>query len=111
MKKNGEIDNLATIKSHLNKSLSEITKRLSIALAAFSFTLMGASFGINISRKRSNKSLYLAILLTTVYLVSFFVAKSMDHHRLIAALLYIVPHVLIIGAAILVLRRISKGME
>lgn len=104
-------EQIKILRTHLNRSLSEITKRLSIAIAVFSFTLMGAAFGINISRKRQYKSIYLAIFLTTLYLVSFFVAKGLDHHRFLASTLYLAPHALIIIASMIVLRRVTRGIE
>lgn len=110
-KATGEKDQIKISKIHLNRSLSEITKRVSIALAVFSFTLMGASFGISISRRRRFSTLYLAIGLTTLYLVAFFIAKGIDHHLWLTASLYLAPHLIIIAASIVVLRRITKGIE
>jgi lipopolysaccharide export system permease protein len=102
---------IKSLKTQLNRSLSEIMKRFSIAIAVFSFTLMGTAFGINISRKRHYYSLYLAILLTTVYLIAFFVARGIDHQLWLATALYLIPHIFIICASIIVLKRVAKGIE
>lgn len=102
---------LKSLRMQLNRSLSDIIRRFSIALAVISFTLMGASFGIHISRKRQYRTLYLAIALTTLYLVAFFVAKGVDHNRWLTITLYLVPHFLIMMAAIIILKRIGKGIE
>jgi lipopolysaccharide export system permease protein len=102
---------LKSLKVHLNRSLSEITKRGSMALAVFSFTLMGTSFGINISRRRRFYSLYAAVALTTLYLIAFFAAKGLDNQLLFAAALYLVPHFLMICASIFVLKRVAAGVE
>lgn len=99
------------LKTQLNRSLSEITKRFSIALAVFSFTFMGTAFGINISRRRHYYTLYLAMTLTMIYLISFFVAKGVDQYTWLAATLYLSPHLLMISASIILLRRIAKGIE
>lgn len=99
------------LRRQLNQSLSEVTKRFSIALAIFSFTLMGAAFGINIGRQRHYYFLYLAIALTTFFLIAFFVAKGIDHLFWPATALYIIPHVLIISVSIFFLKRIVKGIE
>lgn len=99
------------LSAQLNRSLSEITKRFSIALAVFSFTLMGTAFGISISREKSYRSLFAAIFLTAVYLIAFFVAKGVDHNRILANILYLAPHALIIFASIFVLVRANKGIE
>lgn len=102
---------LKSLKTHLNRSLSEIMKRFSIAVAVFSFTLMGTALGIHISRRRHFYSLYLAIALTTFYLIAFFVAKGLDHQFWLAASLYLVPHLIMICTSTFVLTRITKGIE
>lgn len=99
------------ISHQLNRSLSEVIKRFSIAIAVFSFTLMGTAFGLHIGRQKNYFPLYYAIGLTTLYLVAFFVAKGADHNSPLAATLYLAPHLIIISASLLTLRRISKGVE
>lgn len=102
---------IKTLNYQLSRSLSDISRRFSIAIAAFSFTLMGAAFGIHISRRRKNKTLYLAIFLTAFYLIAFFIAKGLDQYWLTATVLYMVPHVILITSSIFVLKRITKGIE
>jgi lipopolysaccharide export system permease protein len=110
-KKQESKEQIKSLKTQLNRSLSEIMKRFSIAVAVFSFTLMGTTFGIHIGRRRHYSSLYFAITLTTLYLVAFFVAKGIGHQRWLAAILYLVPHLFIICASLIVLRRVAKGIE
>jgi lipopolysaccharide export system permease protein len=107
----GNKAHLKDLKAELNRSFSEIMKRFSIAVAVFSFTLMGTAFGINISRRRHYGVLYLAIALTTLYLVAFFIAKGVDQHPRLAATLYLAPHFLILLSSMIVLRRVSRGIE
>lgn len=95
----------------INRGYSEIIRRLSIALAVFTFTLMGASFGVSISRNRSNRGVFVVIVLSATYLVSYFAAKGMDHVLITAMLLYMVPHILIIGLSLWTLRRAACGIE
>lgn len=102
---------IKSLKYQLNRSLSDISRRFSIAIAVFSFTLMGATFGIHISRHRKRKTLYLAIFLTAFYLVTFFLAKGLDQYWEIATALYMIPHFILIGSSIYVLNRITKGIE
>lgn len=104
-------EEIKRLKTTLNRSLSEITKRFSLSAAVFSFTLMGSAFGLNISRKRRYLTLYLAIALTTFYLMAFFVAKGIDHHLWLTAVLYLAPHALIIFVSLAVIKRIAKGIE
>ncbi len=105
---NSEIKKL---KAQLNRSRSEITKRFAIALAVISFTLMGAAFGMSIARQTHRRSLYLVIFLTTFYLISFFVARGVEHHHIWANILYLFPHLIIISASLFVLSRMTKGIE
>lgn len=104
-------DQLKPLKTQLNRSLSEITRRFSIAIAVFSFTLMGTAFGINISRRRNYRSIYSVIALTNLYLIAFFVAKGLDHQFWLASALYLIPHLLIICASLFVLRCAARGVE
>lgn len=97
--------------TELNRSLSEITKRFSLSLAVFSFTLMGASFGLHIGRKKKNHTLFIAIFLTTLYLISFFIAKGLHKPLWVTGSFYLIPHLLIITASLIVLKRISQGVE
>lgn len=99
------------LEMQLHRSLSEIIKRFSISIAVFSFTLMGCSLGLNIRRKRPLYPLFMAIVLTTLFLIAFFVAKGMDHHLVLSGSLYLVPHALIILVSLIMLKRISAGVE
>lgn len=100
-----------SLKQSINRSYSEILRRLSIAFAVFSFTLMGAAFGITISRNRSYRGLVSILSLATLYLLAYFTAKALDHLLIATALLYVIPHVIIVTASIWTLKRTSTGIE
>lgn len=89
----------------------EIGRRVSLALAAFTFTLIGAAFGLEISRTRKLKGLIWAISLVTFYLVSFVCAKSLKHIVVPALTFYLLPHPLIIFFCVRFIRRIERGVE
>lgn len=99
------------LKSQLNRSLTEITKRISIACAVLSLTLMGIAFGIHIGRQHKSRNLTMVIALTTFYLVSFFVAKGVDQSLVLSSVLYMAPLFLIILISLFALRRVSRGIE
>ncbi|MBA3957651.1 MAG: LptF/LptG family permease [Parachlamydiaceae bacterium] len=101
---------LKQITRNINRGYSEIMRRVSLAFAVFSFTLLGAAFGVGISRNRSNRGLYFVICLTALYMIAFFAAKSMEHVLATAALIYFLPHILIVGLSIWALRRAAKGI-
>jgi lipopolysaccharide export system permease protein len=102
---------IKSLRMHLNRSVSEIVKRFAIGLAAISFTLMGASFGLSISRQQNKRPLIYLIVLTIFYLVTFFAAKGLDSYFIWATSLYLIPHLVIIGFSLVALNRIAKGNE
>ena len=111
-KANGlEYSQIKALKSQLQRSLSEIGRRISIAIAVVSFTLMGATLGIKISRRRSYKSLYFAMGLTMFYLITFFVANGADQNAPLAFALYLIPPLILIAASVFFLNRIASGVE
>ncbi len=96
----------------LNKKAQvEISRRISIALAAFTFTTIGVAFGIQISCNRSKKGVFWAMTLAAFFLVCFITAKSFRHSPLIANALYLLPHPIIIFFSFGYLKSIRKGIE
>ncbi|NGX42041.1 MAG: hypothetical protein K940chlam7_00317 [Chlamydiae bacterium] len=100
-----------TIQKSIDRCYAEIIRRISVAVAALTFTLLGTSFGISISRNRSNLSVFYVIGLAAMYLISYFVARGLDHRLFASALIYIVPHFILVALSIWTLKRISKGIE
>lgn len=99
------------IQKQQNRSYAEIIRRLSLALAVFTFTYMGTSFGMSISRNHSNKGVLCVIVLAAFYLIAYFTAKGMEQYLLTASLLYLLPHVCILGISAIVLYRVTRGIE
>ncbi len=95
----------------IDKAYVEICRRISVAFAVISFTLLGCAFGINISRQRSYRGMIVVILLAALYLACYFGGKGVNTSLKMGILLYVVPHILIIGASLTVLKRIQKGLE
>jgi lipopolysaccharide export system permease protein len=89
----------------------EISRRISIALAAFTFTLMGLAFGIQISRNKSKKGIVWAIALAALFLVCFIMAKSLRHSPLLSTAIFLLPHPLIILLSLRSLKSVREGME
>lgn len=89
----------------------EIVRRLSFALAAFTFTLIGSSFGINIGREANKKGITWAILLSSFTLICFLTAKSIRHSPHISAVMYVLPHPLVLFSCFAYLRRVARGIE
>jgi lipopolysaccharide export system permease protein len=89
----------------------EIARRISISLATFTFTLIGLSFGMQISRNRSKKGILWAIGLSAFFLVCFITAKSMRHAPLLSTWIYLLPHPLIALIVLRGLKAIRRGVE
>lgn len=110
LRENNQTD-LKQLNRSINRSYTELIRRISIAFAAFTFTLMGAAFGISISRNHSFRSIFYVVGLAALYIVAFFTAKGLEHQFLTASLLYTIPHVIIIAFSLVMLMRVSKGIE
>ena len=93
------------------KAIEEISRRISISLAAFTFTLIGISFHMQISRNRSKKGIVSAIALAALFLVCFISAKSIHHSPMLSTAIYLLPHPLIILLALRFLKTIREGVE
>jgi lipopolysaccharide export system permease protein len=89
----------------------EIARRISISFAAFTFTLMGLSFGMQISRNRSKKGILWAIGFAAFFLVCFITAKFLRHAPFLSTLIYLLPHPLMILFSLRGLKAIREGVE
>lgn len=90
---------------------TEIFRRISLGFAAFTFTLLGLSFGISINRTRSIRNVLWVVLLAGLYIAAFFLAKGAENKITLSLALYAVPHLLIIFFSGIVLFRVSHGIE
>lgn len=89
---------------------ADVARRISLALAAFTFTLMGATLGISISRNRSARGIFLVVIFVGVTLSTFFLAQGIKNPYA-AGLLYVTPHMLIVAISFWTLRRLARGIE
>jgi lipopolysaccharide export system permease protein len=89
----------------------EIARRISLSLAALTFTLIGTAFGMQISRNRSKKGICWAIGLAAFYLVCFISAKSLRHTPLLSTSIYLLPHPIILFFSLRGLKAIRQGVE
>lgn len=89
----------------------EIARRLSLALTPFVFTLLGATFGMEISRQHTKKGILLATGLAAFYLSAFIGAKSMKHFPLAVWTLYFFPFLVITLLSLKSLKRAARGFE
>jgi len=90
---------------------TELLRRSSLSLAVFSFTLLGCAFGFESGKTISKRSVILTIFLALLLLTSYFLGKGLRFHRNISLFSFLLPHLLIWGAALFRLRRIAKGVS
>lgn len=104
-------EEIKMLRQNYYSTITEIIRRISVGLAVFSFTLLGLSFGVNISRNKSPRGILYIAIFASMYLVAFFIAKNFDQALILASTLYIAPHLVIWVACMLNLSRISRGIE
>ncbi len=88
---------------------SEIVRRASLGLSAFTFTLMGCAFGIHVSRRETRKGVIAVVALGALFIAAYSIAGGLGRHLPLATTLYLLPHALIIPLCILTLKRVTKG--
>ncbi|MBS0629204.1 MAG: LptF/LptG family permease [Verrucomicrobia bacterium] len=91
--------------------ISEISRRLSLGIGAFTFTLLGIACGMEISRQLKLKGILWASSFLVIYLVCFVIAKSVRHNHLQSTLFYLAPHPLILIFCLYNFKRIARGAE
>ncbi len=99
------------MRKNLVKNKSEVVRRFSVSFAAFTFTLMGAILGMEISRRESRFSIVSAALLSAIALLCFFIAHELDHLFWISLLLLTLPHLLILSATGWAFFKLQRGIE
>jgi len=110
LKKSGVAKNVyEPIIKNISRCISEIQKRISVGIAPFTFTLMGAAFGISITRNRSNSSLFYVLGLAALYLICFFSGKGSENTVWRSSMFYFTPHFLIISVSLWRLQRLANG--
>jgi len=78
---------------------AEFFRRLSIALALPSFTLLGIACGLTIGRETHWHPIALAVGCTLLYFMAFFLAKGVDSSLAAAAALHLFPLLIVVGFA------------
>ena len=92
-----------------SSALIEILRRVSLSLAVFSFTYLGAAFGIENGRNPTKRSLLFALALTLTVLISYLVGKELKSFPLLATIVFLAPHPFIWAMSYLRLKSIHQG--
>lgn len=86
----------------------EILRRATLSLAVFSFTLLGAAFGISTRRIARQNTLWMLLLALTV-MASYLMGKGLKTQALYAFAIFLLPHPFIWSASLFWLKKIAKG--
>ncbi len=89
---------------------AEIARRFCLSAAVFTFTLLGCAFGIEQGRAPSKSTLFKALLLALIALVSYLFTKGLKQQFLLGLIAFLFPQLLIAFCSFFRLHRISKGM-
>ena len=95
----------------VSKGHQEVARRIAFGIAAFTFTLIGATFGMEIGRDNRNRGIYWSIALAGFTLICFLIAKSMRHSPLTSSLIFLIPHPIVYYLCLNYLNRVSRGIE
>lgn len=110
IKKTKEPKVLSHLKNQLGKIYTEISRRLSLATAVFTLTLLGLSHGIQIARLASYRQTVRVLLLAALYIACFFLAKGLQKHFMAAILLYLLPQLFLVAVSLRTLSKINQGV-
>lgn len=91
--------------------VQEISRRISLGLAAFTFTLLGVACGMEITRQLKLKGILFSSAALVLYLVCFLIAKTVRHNHIASISLYLVPHPLILLFCVYNFKRVARGAE
>lgn len=105
------VSEIKQIQRNGNRIYSEMMRRISIALAVFTFTLLGAASGLSIGRNQSTRRVLLVTALSALYVAAYFSGKGVDHLLVASALFYTLPHILMIMVSLWMMRKAVKGVE
>ncbi|NGX62616.1 MAG: hypothetical protein KR126chlam6_00014 [Candidatus Anoxychlamydiales bacterium] len=98
-------------KSRFERADIEIARRCCFAIATLSFTFIGASFGISISRSNSKKNILGIFFLSLLVLLSFTLGKALKRYAFFSIVAYILPQIIVIILSSYKLKKTSKGIE
>lgn len=88
----------------------ELLRRISLSLAPLTFTLLGATFGLELKRTPSRRGLFIALSLALLLLLGYTSGKSVKLSLLISLLSTLGPHLLVALACLHRLRKTSYGL-
>lgn len=97
-------------KAKFAKKISvEILRRSTLAVAVFTFTLLGCSFSISQPRTNSRKNLFIILILSILLMMSYLLGKECKAHVSLAFFIILIPHLVIWFFSINQIQKVTKG--
>lgn len=94
-----------------NEVLTEVLRRISLGLTAFTLTLIGCCYSLELGRSQQKRNIFWISCLSILVLSSYMFGKKMNAGFLVAVLVYFLPHTLTSAIALFNLQRFSRGKE
>jgi lipopolysaccharide export system permease protein len=88
----------------------EISRRISISIAAFTFTCIGTVFGIELARKRQKRKAIFSLLLGAMTMTFYAYGLTLTKKAHLAPYVFLLPHLIPLLASLLGLKKIAKGV-
>jgi lipopolysaccharide export system permease protein len=90
-------------------AIIELFRRLSLILAPFTFSLLGASFGTEQGRQKRIRHVAKAVCLILLALIAYFLGKELKNAPALAMCVFFYPHILLCYYSLKRLSLLSKG--
>lgn len=87
----------------------EILRRISLTLAAATFTLMGCAFGMQEGRTPSHRGALITFIFAILVVMSYLGLKELKTQTTLAWIIAFLPHLLILIASTYRINRLSRG--
>lgn len=95
----------------LGKYVSEPFRRISLSLALITLTLVGMLSGIHVERRQSKDRFTLPIILFCFFMACYLAGKNLDNLPIPSIFCYLIPHPLLLMAAIQLKKQAELGVE
>ncbi len=89
----------------------EILRRIAIGFSAFTFTVLGIAFGIDIGRKKSRRKIIAATLFALIIFISLSIGKSIKTHTLLSSIFFLVPQPIFLFLSYRSIKKVQRGIE
>ncbi|MDN3504695.1 MAG: LptF/LptG family permease [Rhabdochlamydiaceae bacterium] len=91
--------------------ITEISRRIYLALVTFSFSMLGALFSIQIGRIKKRKGLLVILIFSSIALAAYLLTKGNSSNMYLVIAYFALPQIAILVANRIKLNAIERGIE